>query len=262
MLTASGVSFSYADRTVVRDVSLDLGKRELVCIVGANGAGKTTLLKLFAGLLAPAAGSVRCFDLDPATTLRHVLARKLSYLPQDYRLAFPFSVSEVVLMGRYAYHRRGLGLESAADVDAAERAMERCDVRHLADRRFDAVSGGEQRRALLAQAFCQRSELVLLDEPTASLDPAHAMAVFEALVAETRERDASAVAVTHDLNLAARYASRVIVLDAGAVVADGPPRQVLASAATAAAFHVGMHVGTLPGSDTVFVVPGPTEASE
>lgn len=257
MLTVSGAHFSYGERTVLRDVNLRVGASELVCIVGANGVGKTTLLKLIGGLLQPAQGSVRCFDLDPAHTKRHVLARKLSYLPQSYQLSFPFRVSDVVLMGRYAHHGRGvLGLDKDEDVEAARTAMERCDVLHLADRPFDAVSGGEQRRALLAQAFCQRSELVLLDEPTSALDPAHAMTVFAALVKETDERAASAIAVTHDLNLAARYATRLIVIDECEIVADGEPREVLESAATTKAFRVPMHVDTLPTTDIPFVVPG------
>src|SRR5690606_34848855 len=144
---------------------------------------------------------VRVFGLDPARTSRRQLARRLSYLPQSYRLVFPYRVSEVVLMGRYA-HAGGslLGLERAEDLAAAGEAMERCDAAQLADRRFDELSGGEQRRVLLAQAFCQGAELILLDEPTASLDPAHALAVFRALSAERDRRAATAVVVTHDLN--------------------------------------------------------------
>ena len=103
MITVSGLHFSYGERTVLTDVNLRVATNELVCIVGANGVGKTTLLKLIGGLLAPERGSVPCFELNPATTQRHVLARKLSYLPQSYRLSFPFRVSEVVLMGRYSH---------------------------------------------------------------------------------------------------------------------------------------------------------------
>ncbi len=256
MLALDDVGFGYGDHAVLREITLRVAAGELICIVGANGAGKTTLLRLIAGLLAPTAGRVRCFDLDPATTPRRALARRLSFLPQNYRVAFPFSVEEVVLMGRYAHGARGvLGLETDDDLDAAQRAMERCDVLDLAERPFDTISGGEQRRALLAQSFCQRTELVLLDEPTASLDPAHAIAVFEALATETRDRDATAIAVTHDLNMAARFATRVLVLDEGTVAAFGAPADTLASEATAAAFGVAMHVGALPGG-APFVVPG------
>ena len=256
MLELSAVGFAYGEDPVVAAIDLVVSAGEIVCVVGANGAGKSTLLKLIAGLISPSSGRVACFGLDPARTARRELARRLCYLPQNYTLAFPFCVREVVLMGRYAHHPRGLlALESAADLAAAEQAMARCDVSELAGRRFDTISGGEQRRVLLAQAFCQNTELILLDEPTASLDPAHAIAVFTALRAETAERGASAVAVTHDLNLAARFADRVVVIAAGRKVKEGPPAAVLASAETTRAFGVAMHTGTLPDSDLPFVVP-------
>lgn len=256
MLRVQRVDFSYSESPVLRGVSLDVDPREVVCIVGPNGVGKTTLLRLIAGLLEPQSGTVRCFGRDPAQQRRSDLARRLSYLPQDYRLTFPFTVAEVVLMGRYPHHTAGLlALENEDDLERAAAAMRRCDVLDLARRRFDEISGGERRRALLAQAFCQESELVLLDEPTSSLDPAHAITVFEALCAETRERDASALVVTHDLNLAARFADRLVVLHGTGVAISGAPIEVLRAPETAAAFSCELHVGTLPGSDTPFVVP-------
>ncbi len=256
MLRVKQVDFGYGGALVLRGVCLDVDPREVVCIVGPNGVGKSTLLRLIAGLLVPQSGTVRCFGCDPAQQRRSELARRLSYLPQEYRLTFPFTVAEVVLMGRYPHRSAGLlALESQVDLDRADAAMRRCDVLDLARRRFDEISGGERRRALLAQAFCQESELVLLDEPTSSLDPAHAITVFEALRAETRDRDASALVVTHDLNLAARFADRLVVLHEAEVVISGPPGEVLRAPETAAAFSCELHVGTLPGSDTPFVVP-------
>jgi len=256
MLRVDRVDFGYGGPPVLRAVSLEVDPREVVCIVGPNGVGKTTLLRLIAGLLAPQGGSVRCFGNDPLLQRRADLARRLSYLPQDYRLTFPFTVAEVVLMGRYPHRAPGLlALETQDDLDRADAAMRRCDVLELANRRFDEISGGERRRALLAQAFCQETDLVLLDEPTSSLDPAHAITVFEALCAETRDRDASALVVTHDLNLAARFSDRLVVLHGAEVVIAGPPTDVLRAPETAAAFSCDLHVGTLPGTDTPFVVP-------
>jgi iron complex transport system ATP-binding protein len=255
-LSRVGFSFRPDGAPVLGGVDLSIGPGQLACVVGANGAGKTTLLRIIGGLLAPTAGEARVFGLDPARTPRRQLARRLSYLPQTYRLVFPYRVSEVVLMGRYA-HRGGalLGLEREDDLDAAQDAMERCDAALLADRRFDELSGGEQRRVLLAQAFCQGAELILLDEPTASLDPAHALAVFHALAAERDRRGATSVVVTHDLNLAARAADRLLLLHGGRITADGPPAEVLRSPAAAAAFELPLHVGTLPGG-APFAVPG------
>ena len=174
-------------------------------------------------------------------------------MPQEFAPAFPFRVGELVLMGRYP-HRGFARLEGEADLAAARGAMARADIWALRDRRYDELSGGERRRVLLAQAFCQATSLLLLDEPTAALDPAHALALLETLRGERAERGTSVVAATHDLNLAARYADRVIVLSSGAIVADGKPREVLASPAAAAAFGTSLHVGTLP-SGAAFVVP-------
>jgi iron complex transport system ATP-binding protein len=190
---------------------------------------------------------------DPATAPRRLLARRLAYLPQEYTLAFPFTVAEVVLMGRYP-HRGPFALENDEDARLADEAMRRCDVVDLASRRFDALSGGERRRTLLAQAFCQAADLLLLDEPTASLDPAHAAAVFRILAEERTARGATAVIVTHDLNLAARLADRVILLDAGRVAADGPPGEILASPEASRVFGLPLHVGRLPSGER-FVVP-------
>jgi iron complex transport system ATP-binding protein len=239
-----------------RDVVAGVGARvvdgELVAIVGPNGAGKTTLLRLIAGFLPPSRGRVRCFGVDPAATRRRELARKLAYVPQRYELAFPFTALEVVLIGRYA-HRRGPGLDSAADLAAAHAAMTRFGLDGLDDRRFDQLSGGEQRRVLLAQAACQGASCLLLDEPTAALDPAHARGVFAGLRAAVDD-GAAAVIVTHDLNLAARYATALWVLDRGRLTARGRPDEVLAGGAIRAAFSIDFLVGDLPGGGR-FVVP-------
>ncbi len=254
MLALVDVAFAYGERRVVAEVSLRAERGEIVCVIGPNGAGKSTLLRLCAGLLPPAAGSVRVRgEENPFRAPRRALARTLAYLPQEYVLEFPFTVAEVVLMGRYP-HRPALALEGEADRRLAADAMRRCDVLELEDRRFDALSGGERRRALLAQAFCQAADLILLDEPTASLDPAHALAIFHILEDETRRRGACAVAVTHDLNLAARFADRAVLLDRGRATAVGPPREVLCSDAASAAFGVALRVGELP-SGTPFVIP-------
>jgi iron complex transport system ATP-binding protein len=256
VLALEQVDFGYNGAPVVRQVTITVAPGQLVCAVGKNGAGKSTLLRLAAGVLVPAAGRIACFGLDPARADRRQLATRMAYLPQEYQLAFPFTVAEVVLMGRYPYHRPGLfGLDRPEDITRARDAMVRCDVLAYADRRFSEISGGERRRALLAQAFCQNTELILLDEPTASLDPAHAIAVFEALASETNQRQAAVLVVTHDLNLASRFADRLVVLDAGRIVGDGPPATVLAAPSTAAAFSCQLHVGTLPEGGPRFVIP-------
>jgi iron complex transport system ATP-binding protein len=256
MLELGGVTFGYRGheaRAVLREVSLQVARAEIVGVVGQSGGGKSTLLRLCAGLLAPTAGQVRVAGVDPRRAPRVELARKVAYLPQEHTLGFPFTVAEVVLMGRYP-HRGALSLERDEDLRLADEAMQRCDVAELAGRRFHELSGGERRRALLAQAFCQAAELVLLDEPTASLDPAHALAVMAALEAARATRGATVVVVTHDLNLAARFCDRVLLVDGGTIAAQGRPRELFASPAAARAFGVPLFVGELPTGGS-FVVP-------
>jgi iron complex transport system ATP-binding protein len=251
-LELSGATVELGGRTVVRDVSAEVAAGELVVIVGPNGAGKTTLLRALAGLVRPRAGRVRCMEHDPARVERRVIARDLAYLPQQYELAFPFVVEEVVLLGRYA-RQRGLGLASEADLAAARDAMAACDVGALATRRFDELSGGEARRVIVAQAVCQGAQCLLLDEPTTGLDPAHAKAIFEVVRARCDD-GAAAVIATHDLDLALRHGQTMWLVADGKLAARGAPAEVLASPATRDAFGLDIHVGALP-SGAPFAVP-------
>ncbi len=251
-LELADVTVALGGRDVVRGASCDVDAGELVVIVGPNGAGKTTLLRTIGGLVTPRSGRVRVMGKDPARTARRLIARDLAYLPQQYDLAFPFAVEEVVLLGRYA-SQRGLGLASEADLVAAREAMTACDVSDLAARRFDELSGGEARRVIVAQAMCQGAKCLLLDEPTAGLDPAHARAVF-AMLRKHCDRGAAAIVVTHDLDLALRFGATMWLVAGGHLAARGAPADVLASAATRSAFGVDIHVGALPSGER-FAVP-------
>jgi len=251
-LELSDATIALGGRDVVRGVTATVARGALVVIVGPNGAGKTTLLRALAGLVHARSGTIRVMGHDPATATRATIARELAYLPQQYELAFPFVVEEVVLMGRYA-SQRGLGLASEADLAAARAAMEACDVVHLATRRFDELSGGEARRVIIAQALCQGAKCLLLDEPTAGLDPAHARAVFTMLRAQC-DAGSAAIVVTHDLDLALRHGGAMWLIADGRLAARGTPAQVLVDAATREAFGVTIHVGALP-SGVPFAVP-------
>ena len=251
-LQLTDVDVQLGVHVVVHGASAAVDAGDLVVIVGPNGAGKTTLLRAMAGLVEPTRGSVRCMGHDPARVDRRVIARELAYLPQQYELAFPFIVEEVVLLGRYT-HQSGLGLASDADLAAAHDAMRACDVEELAARRFDELSGGEARRVILAQALCQGAKCLLLDEPTAGLDPAHARAVFTMLRTQC-DAGSAAIVVTHDLDLALRFGKTMWLVAGGKIAAKGPPAEVLASEITRAVFNVDIHVGTLPSGEP-FAVP-------
>lgn len=255
MIELAQIQFAYAGTQVLRGIDLVQGPGEVIAIIGPNGAGKSTLLRIVAGLLRPSAGTAKVFGIAPDGQDRGKLAQRMAYLSQSYRMAFPFTALEVVSMGRYAHNRRGLlRLDRSDDRERAMAALARCEVDDLAHRRLDELSGGEKRRVLIAQALCQEAELLLLDEPSAGLDPRHARDLFSMLRNECASQRAVLV-VTHDLNLAARYADRLLLLHAGAQVALGPAEQVLASSAMEEAFAMRLHRGLLPDGTTPYVVP-------
>ncbi len=225
LVEVRGASFAYGAQRALDAVSFDASAGELVGLVGPNGAGKSTLLRLVAGLLPPSAGTVRLAGLDPHAAPRRAVARVAALVPQEPRLAWPFTVRELVMMGRAP--RQGLlALASRFDLGAVEGALQACELTALADRRLDALSGGERRRVFFARALAQEPRVLLLDEPTAFLDLAHQAAVMRMAQVAARA-GLCVVAVLHDLNLAAACCDRLVVLSRGRVVAHGAPGEVL-----------------------------------
>ena len=218
-------SFAYGAHLAVDRVSFRASAGELVGLVGPNGAGKSTLIRMVAGLVAPSSGAVRLAGLDPAAAPRRAVARVAALVPQEPRVAWPFTVRQAVMMGRAP--RQGLlAVPSRLDTGAVEGALEACDLVQLADRRLDELSGGERRRVFFARALAQEPRVMLLDEPTAFLDLAHQMAAMR--MAEVAARAGlCVVAVLHDLNLAAASCGRLVVLSRGRVVTEGRPADVL-----------------------------------
>lgn len=222
---ATEVSYRVGPIALLQGVSLDVAAGELVAVVGPNGAGKSTLLRLLAGELAPSLGYVTILE-DPATGISvGELARRRSFLGQHLTSDVPFTVREVVAMGRHP-HRANPENSASDDASAVAAALEQMDVTHLADRVLATLSGGEERRVHLARILAQESPVTLLDEPTTALDLGH-----QAMVTRTLRSLATAgtavVAVLHDLNLAASFAHRILLLDGGRSVDSGPPFQVL-----------------------------------
>jgi iron complex transport system ATP-binding protein len=220
-----GASFAYGASPTLEDVSFAARAGEFVGLLGPNGAGKSTLIRLVAGLRAPGAGTVRLAGLDPHAAPRRAVARVCALVPQEPHIGWPFTVREVVMMGRAP--RQGLlALPDRFDRGAVEGALQACDLVHLAGRRLDALSGGERRRVFFARALAQEPRVLLLDEPTAFLDLAHQVAVMR-MAKEAARAGLCVVAVLHDLNLAAAACDRLVVLSAGKVVAGGRPADVL-----------------------------------
>jgi len=220
------VSFRYDGPDVLEAVNLTVGAGELVGLVGPNGSGKSTLLSLLAGLAEPTRGTVALDGRPVREMTRRDLARTVAYVPQEFELAFPFTVQEVVLTGRHS-HMGWLAWESAEDLDIARRCMAAVDVEGLAHRRFRELSGGERQRVMIAAALAQEPSLLVLDEPTASLDLHFSDEVMRVIQGLVGEGGTAAVLAIHDLNLALAWCPRVALLDRGRVKADGPPSEVL-----------------------------------
>jgi iron complex transport system ATP-binding protein len=233
------VSFSYGGRSVLDGLDLRIARGELLAILGVNGSGKTTVVRLLAGTLRPSTGSVTVLGRPVAAFDRRELARRVAVLPQSLELPSGFRVAEVVEMGRTPHARSRFGA-TADDEAAVERALIDAGALDLAERPVEELSGGERQRVMVAMALAQEPELLLLDEPTVHLDLGHQVALLDTIERQRRNRGLTVLAVLHDLALAARYASRVALLDGGRIVAAGPPNEVLRPPILSATFGVGL----------------------
>ena len=226
LLQADRVSVQVDGRALLRDVSLAVQAGELVGLIGPNGAGKSTLLKVISGLWTCSAGTVTLLDQNMRHWSTRRIAQVVAQVPQITALDFPFTVRHVVLMGRNPHLSR-FELETERDRQLADRAMHRTQTSAFAARLIGTLSGGERQRVLIARALTQEPRLLLLDEPTANLDVQHQIAIFELIRRLVRDDHLGAIAAVHDLELAARFCDRLVLLHEGAVCASGSPEQVL-----------------------------------
>lgn len=220
------LSFSYTENEILKNLSFSISEGEFFVIIGPNGSGKTTLMKTIAGILKPKKGELRIFDRPLKDYTRKDLAKTIALVPQMGGLDFPFTVTELVLMGR-SPHLSMLGFEQEKDLEIADKAMTLTGVDHLAHRKIDQLSGGECQRVFIARAICQEPKIILLDEPTASLDIAHQVKVMDLMEKLKKEIGFTVIVVSHDVNLAAMYSDRLLLLKAGEIVGLGKPGSVL-----------------------------------
>lgn len=261
MIRIDGVEVSFADNPVLDGVDVSIDDGQFVGLVGPNGAGKTTLLRAISGVLKPNSGEVRV-DGDPVSALPSKEAsRRIAVVPQDTTLSFDFAVEDVVAMGRNPYQSRFSG-PGESDREHVESAMERTRVADFADRSITAVSGGERQRVLLARALAQDAPVLLLDEPTASLDINHQVRTLE-LVRELVDGDGKTViAAIHDLNLAAHYCDELLLLADGRVRASGDPGTVLSEDHLEDAFGARAVVSRHPVTGSTYVTALPDRPAE
>ena len=248
VITARELAYSYGDLHVLQDVSFSVRQGDFFVIIGPNGSGKTTLLKCISGILRPRAGSLDILGAPIEKYSRKSLARSIALVPQTAPVDFPFTATEVVLMGR-APHLGILGVEHRQDIDMARQAMEFTGVDSLAHRKLDQLSGGERQRVMIARAICQEPKIILLDEPTASLDLAHQVRIMDLMEALRGERKVTIVMVSHDINLAALYGNRLMLLKQGRILSLGSPSEVLTFQTLEAAYGCPLLVDKSPLGD-------------
>ncbi|WP_203293942.1 ABC transporter ATP-binding protein [Maricaulis parjimensis] len=243
-LSLQDLRFGYGERRLIDGLDLDFPAAGLTALVGPNGAGKSTCLKLAAGLLEPATGHVSLDGVHLSTLSPRERARRIGYLPPDGRSAWPMTVEAVVALGRVPW-RKPLRQLSPEDQTAIEAAMEQTGVAALADRRVDSLSSGEQARVLIARTLAGEGDVLVLDEPTAALDIHHQLVVMD-MLKQAATSGRHVLLAVHALDLAARYADRVIVLANGKVRADGPPGQALSEAVVSEVFGIRAPGGIQP----------------
>jgi len=254
-LSVENLLFQYPGVPVLRDISFDLPSGDFLGLLGPNGCGKSTLLRLLDRILIPQRGSITLNGLPLSAYSRRDLARRIAYVPQDTLWVFPYTVLEVVLMGRSPHVGRS-GFENQHDLEIARQMMRLTDIDHLADKLITAISGGERQRVLIARALSQQPEILLLDEPNAHLDISHQVEIFQILQEQNEQHKLTIVSVSHDLNLAAAFSKRTLLLgeggtDGSTIFALGQPKDVLTEQNIERVYKTPVLVDQLPASSTI-----------
>ena len=256
ILDIENISLNFRDKLVLENVNFSVDAGEFFVIIGPNGAGKTSLLKVLSGLQKTQHGSVTIKNKNISKYRRRNLSQIMAIVPQQIEVGFPFTVADTVIMGRTP-HLGILGMEGKEDYQIAREAMEFTDVAHLAERKLYQLSGGELQRAIIARAICQQPDIILLDEPTTALDPAHQLKIMDLMEKFRREKGTTIVMVSHDLNLASMYGDRMLLLKGGRVIKTGEPGSVLDKELLEQSYGCRIMVDESPLGQTVRVTPVP-----
>lgn len=222
----NGVYFRYGDAWVLEEIAFDVMEGEMLGIIGPNGSGKSSLLKLLSRLNTPQQGDISLRGVYLSLMDQADLARTTAMVSQESTFFFPYTVGEVVLMGRTP-HLQGRLFEGRRDMEVVRDVMRWMDVAELADRPVTEISGGERQRVVIARALAQEPDILILDEPTASLDIAHQVEIYHLLTRLNKERGLTIILSSHDLNLAAHYCHRMILMNQGKIYATGTPSEVI-----------------------------------
>ena len=245
-LEVKNLVFAYDSKPVLKDISLSVEKGDFIGLIGPNGSGKSTLLKLIGGVIKLSDDSVSVNGHLISAIKKKELARQITWISQEHPMVFPFTIKEIVLMGRHPY-LPPLSLEGKEDYRIARNAMETTQTLQFSSRYFNEISGGEKQRVMLASAIAQEPEIMLLDEPTSALDLKYQIQILNILKGLNKEKNTTLILAMHDLNLAARYCKRLILLNDGTIVSDGTPEEVLKREVIEEVYGVGVKLHTMDG---------------
>lgn len=248
------LNFSYNNRTVLHDINLDINKSEFVGIIGPNGVGKSTLIKLIAGLLQADNGDILINRQKIQNYQRKALARITGYVPQTVDISFTFSVQEIVSMGRYP-HLEGLMQNDIHATANIAQAMNWMELNTLKERQFSTLSGGEKQRTIIASALAQQADILLLDEPTSALDLKHQVQIGQILKRLSVEEGKTIVLVTHDVNLAAQFCTKLFLMHEGRIIARGKPDEVLRFPIIQEVYGVKVYIDINPFTKSLYILP-------
>ncbi len=253
ILNAAGLTFGYSPgQPVLRGVDIAAHPGKLLCLLGPNGSGKTTALRCLLGQLTCDSGEIRLAGKALADYRAKELARMLAYVPQSPNSAFAFTSRQLVLMGRLP-HTGVLGVTSKDDRKVADLAMEMTDSTAFADRTLSELSGGEAQRVMIARALAQQPRVLLLDEPTSHLDIRHQMTIYRMMGRLAHDWGIAVVCVSHDVNMAGRFADQLVLMKSGQVLAYGPPADVIRQDVLSSAYDVDIELIDSPGQDMPIV---------
>ncbi len=256
MIELNKIEFSYGNGFKLHPVSVTVDKKEFLTILGPNGSGKSTLLKLISGYLKPSSGSVKIDGRNINEFDSLEIAKIFSYVPQFTYSIFPYSVYEIVMMGRTPYFNFA-GYESNEDREIVEEALQRLELDLLAEKGINEISGGEAQRAFIAKALVQRAKVMLLDEPNAHLDIKHQIQIFELLAQLNEEEELTIITVSHDLNLPGHFSKKILLLKEGEMLKYGDKKEILTEKNINEVFEVNVNLsqGRIPDSIQVNILP-------
>jgi iron complex transport system ATP-binding protein len=254
LLEVKNVDYYYEDTQALNQVSFSVNKGEFFGVIGPNGSGKTTLLRCISGVLEPQPGSVKLNGLDVHKLGRREIAKNIAVVPQLSNIDLDFTVYEIVMMGRNPYLGR-LSIKAPADHNYVEDAMKLTNSGHLKNRPIGSLSAGELQKVIIARALAQQPVLMLLDEPTAHLDISHRLEIMELIKRLTKSKETTVVGVFHDLNLAAQYCDRTLLLDRGKIRSMGVPNEVLTPENIRKTYRINVIVKAHPITSSLYVIP-------